>query len=40
MYEFHSDYKKYFDIQLNNARQWVLPFVDQVKKIEPGMQLL
>ncbi len=40
MYEFHSDYKKYFDIQLNNARQWVLPFVEQVKKIEPGMQLL
>ncbi|RYF91033.1 MAG: class I SAM-dependent methyltransferase [Chitinophagaceae bacterium] len=40
MYEFHTDYKKYFDIQLSNARQWVLPFVEQAKKIEPGMQLL
>jgi len=40
MYEFHTDYKKYFEIQLANARQWVLPFVEQSKKIVPGMQLL
>ena len=40
MYEFHTDYKKYFDIQLSNAQQWILPFVQEVKPIEPGMQLL
>jgi SAM-dependent methyltransferase len=40
MYEFHTDYKKYFDIQLSNARQWILPFVQEVKPIEAGMQLL
>jgi SAM-dependent methyltransferase len=40
MYEFHTDYKKYFDIQLSNARQWILPFVQEVKPIEAGIQLL
>ncbi len=40
MYEFHTDYKKYFDIQLANARRWVLPFVQQVKPHLAGMQLL
>ena len=32
MYEFHTDYKKYFDIQLSNARQWVLPFIKEVRE--------
>ena len=40
MYEFHTDYKKYFDIQLANARQWVLPFVQQEKSQLAGLQLL
>lgn len=40
MYDFHTDNKKYFDIQLSNIRRWIVPFVQQVKVIEPGMQLL
>ena len=40
MYEFHTDYKKYFDIQLRNAQQWVLPFISSVKPISHGMELL
>ena len=40
MYDFHTDNKKYFEIQLSNVRQWIVPFVQQVKVIEPGMQLL
>ena len=39
MYDFHSDYKKYFDIQLANARNYVLPFVNELKPIVSGMKL-
>src|SRR4051812_31365093 len=40
MYEFHTDYKKYFDIQLANAREWVLPFIKEVREIGEGTQVL
>jgi SAM-dependent methyltransferase len=40
MLEFHSDYKRYFDLQLQNARQSVLPFIEAAKPLQPGMQLL
>src|SRR6478736_3274190 len=40
MYEFHTDYKKYFDIQLANAREWVLPFIKEVRPLGEGTQLL
>ncbi len=40
MLEFHTDYKRYFDIQLDNSRQWIIPFVQNVKPLEPGMQML
>ena len=40
MYDFHTDNKKYFEIQLSNVRQWIVPFVQEVKVIKPGMQLL
>ena len=40
MYDFHTDDKKYFDIQLSNVRKLIIPFVQNVKAIEPGMQLL
>lgn len=40
MLEFHTDYKRYFDIQYDNARQAVLPFIAQTKPLIPGLQLL
>ncbi len=40
MLEFHTDYKRYFDIQLENARRSVIPFIEQGKPLKPGMQLL
>ncbi|MEO7444687.1 MAG: class I SAM-dependent methyltransferase [Ferruginibacter sp.] len=40
MLEFHTDYKRYFDLQLSNAREWIIPFIQDVKPIVPGTQLL
>jgi SAM-dependent methyltransferase len=40
MMEFHTDYKRYFDIQLDNARKSVIPFVEKVQPLAAGMQLL
>lgn len=40
MYEFHTDYKQYFDIQLANAREWVLPFIKEVRPLGEGTQVL
>jgi len=40
MYEFHTDYKKYFEIQLSNAKQWVLPFIKEAKEFGNGTKVL
>ncbi len=40
MLEFHTDYKRYFDLQLENARKSVIPFIESGKPITPGMQML
>ncbi len=40
MLEFHTDYKQYFDIQLDNARKSVIPFIEEVKPLQAGMQML
>ncbi len=40
MLEFHTDYKRYFEIQLDNARKSVIPFIEEVKPLEQGMQML
>ncbi|HSC52316.1 MAG TPA: class I SAM-dependent methyltransferase [Phnomibacter sp.] len=40
MLEFHTDYKRYFDIQLDNARKSVIPFIETGKPITDGMQML
>ncbi|QES87533.1 class I SAM-dependent methyltransferase [Rhizosphaericola mali] len=40
MFEFHGDRKRYFDIQIVNCREYVLPFVEQVKKMQPSMRVL
>lgn len=40
MFEFHSDRKRYFEIQISNAVQHVLPFIEEVFPIKPGMRVL
>ena len=40
MFEFHKNRKQYFDMQVNNAAQFVIPFIEQKIKITRGMQVL
>ena len=40
MFEFHGDRKRYFDIQVENTRQYVLPFIEQKFAIKEGTRVL
>ncbi|TAD85309.1 MAG: class I SAM-dependent methyltransferase [Bacteroidetes bacterium] len=40
MLEFHTDYKRYFALQYDNARQAIIPFIEEIRPLEPGMRLL
>ncbi|RQO31679.1 class I SAM-dependent methyltransferase [Taibaiella sp. KBW10] len=40
MFEFHKDRKRYFDMQVENTIAYVLPFLEQTKKMKPGMRVL
>lgn len=40
MFEFHADRKRYFDIQALNAEKYVIPFIEEVFEIKPGMRVL
>jgi hypothetical protein len=40
MFDFHTDNKKVFEIQLSNILRWTLPFVQQDKVFGPVVQLL
>lgn len=40
MFEFHADRKRYFDIQVLNAEKYVIPFIEEVFPILPGMRVL
>jgi SAM-dependent methyltransferase len=40
MFEFHGDRKRYFDIQVENTTRYVIPFIEQYRKIEQGMRVL
>lgn len=40
MFEFHSDRKRYFDIQLLNAEKYILPFIEANFTIQKGMRAL
>ncbi len=40
MFEFHTDKKRYFDIQVDNTRKYVIPFIEQYKSIKPGDRVL
>lgn len=40
MFEFHADRKRYFDIQVDNATKYVLPFIEEAFPIKSGMRIL
>ena len=39
-FEFHNDREVYFEHQDLNASKYVIPFIEQKKKIKPGIQVL
>lgn len=40
MFEFHADRKRYFDIQVLNAEQYVIPFIEEKFPVKAGMRVL
>lgn len=40
MFEFHTDRKRYFDIQVMNAEKYVIPFIEEKFPVQPGMRVL
>ena len=40
MYDFHSSVEKCFEIQLLNAREFVIPFIEKTKPVGPGLRVL
>lgn len=40
MFEFHLDKKKYFDINVTNVEQHILPFIESKFSLRPGMRVL
>ena len=40
MFDFHADRKRYFDIQIDNTTQYVIPFIEQVVEIKKNMRIL
>ncbi len=40
MFEFHGDRKRYFEIQVENTRNYVIPFIEKYKPIVAGTRVL
>ena len=40
MFEFHADKRKYFEINIANTRQYILPFIEEKFTINSGMRVL
>ena len=40
MFEFHLDKKKYFQINIANVQQYVLPFIEEKFAVRHGMRVL
>ena len=40
MFEFHGDRKRYFDIQVENTRKYVIPFIERYKPVKAGTRIL
>ncbi len=40
MFEFHTDKKRYFEIQMENAEEYVIPFIENKFTLKPGTRVL
>lgn len=40
MFDFHNDKKRYFEMQAQNARTYIVPFVEKYLPIKAGMRVL
>jgi 2-polyprenyl-3-methyl-5-hydroxy-6-metoxy-1,4-benzoquinol methylase len=40
MFEFHTDKKRYFEIQAENAEEYVIPFIETKFQLQPGNRIL
>ncbi len=40
MFDFHTDKKRYFEIQRENAEEYVIPFIEEKFTIKPGARIL
>src|SRR5438046_10736642 len=40
MFEFHNDKKRYFQIQVKNAEEYVIPFIRNKFNLKPGSRVL
>jgi len=40
LFDFHHDRERYFEIQWQNARRHVVPFVERSLQLQPGMRVL
>lgn len=40
MFEFHTDTQRYFNMQAENARMHVVPFIEKYRPLQPGMRVL
>lgn len=40
MFDFHGDRKRYFDIQVENTKKYVIPFIENYMDIPPGKRIL
>jgi len=39
MFEFHKDRKQYFDIQVSNTTQYVIPFIRETLPLPKGARV-
>ena len=40
MFDFHHDSKKYFDINAENTKEYIFPFISKVTPVQAGMRVL
>ncbi len=40
MFEFHADKGRYFEMQVENARNYVLPFIEEYKPLKAGTRVI
>ena len=40
MFDFHTDKKRYFEMQAQNSRSYIVPFVEKYMAVKPGMRVL